>query len=234
MKKEIDTEYIALQMKKYSLTKFSYWLGFYFFCENKDKILINQETIDYICNFTGENYASFWAQMKSFNKSYNGQACKEGDNWYFYLNENPSYKPFKTKFQLVEEILEKEKYFKNLASISGIYAILVNDKICYVGQSRCIGKRLAQHYIEINNIDKNSEKKYKLLNEIQKIYQIKFIILEKCDEDNLNSQEEFYILKYNPPLNTQIPTSDPNKKFKIRSISNLTVDDLLKEINGEK
>ena len=43
MKKEIDTEYIALQMKKYSLTKFSYWLGFYFFCENKDKILINQE-----------------------------------------------------------------------------------------------------------------------------------------------------------------------------------------------
>lgn len=77
----------------------------------------------------------------------------------------------------------------------GIYCLknVINGKM-YIGQSRDIAHRKACHKYELeNNIHKN-EKLQKDYNENPK--SIKFEILCKCQEDDLDILERYYIEKY--------------------------------------
>lgn len=99
---------------------------------------------------------------------------------------------------------------ENNEKIQGIYGIKINNKIIYVGQSKDIIERCKQHtYKIIKPIEKC--KKYKndfipLYNELRELfynnYFIKFIILERInDENQLTEKELYYINKYKPKLN---------------------------------
>ena len=86
----------------------------------------------------------------------------------------------------------------------GIYVItLEDDKVMYVGKSKHVEERMAEH---IEGIDKAETKMYWLLNKMEPMG-IKFWVIEECEEERLNELEAFWINTLKPVLNTQIPTS---------------------------
>lgn len=79
--------------------------------------------------------------------------------------------------------------------MTGIYKITINDYYIYIGQSVDIENRQRQHLTTLQN---HKHSNYKL----QSIYdkfsdKIKFEIIEKCDESELNDKEMFYIEQFN-------------------------------------
>lgn len=99
---------------------------------------------------------------------------------------------------------------KNKEKIQGVYAIEVNNKIVYVGQSVDVVGRCKQHSHKIIKPIEEC-KKYKsdfrpLYSELRELfyndYYIKFLILERVKNKNkLKQREKYYMDKYNPPLN---------------------------------
>ena len=100
--------------------------------------------------------------------------------------------------------------------VCGIYAFCYNSEIIYIGQSRHIGKRIYAHMSEtkLERTIKLQERyenngiigcyKYaiKLYEFIKKNREnIMFCIICKCNEDELNDLEEYYIRKYKPRFN---------------------------------
>lgn len=98
-----------------------------------------------------------------------------------------------------------EKYSKTCPESSGIYALLVNNQIVYVGQSKNLAQRIAQHEYELEKRNPK-EKKYQILKQVIHKYQqsVSFQILEQTD--NLNERENYYINEYSPILNTVTPS----------------------------
>lgn len=100
---------------------------------------------------------------------------------------------------------------KDKEKIQGIYAIEVNNKIVYVGQSTDIVTRCRQHCHKIIKPIENC-KKYngdlsplyiELKNLFNNDYFIKFLILERIeDKSKLKQKEKYYMNKYKPSLNT--------------------------------
>ena len=108
------------------------------------------------------------------------------------------------------------KYKENLIDNSGIYGISVNDVLVYIGKSYNLYSRFKQHIKLIH--EPNKERKYLLLNKYYtKGYNIDFIVLELCDYERLNELESYYINKYLPFLNHEIPKYKDNKMW-IKSI----------------
>lgn len=110
------------------------------------------------------------------------------NSWEEYLKEIPDEK--------------KGKYMT-----SGIYAIYIEDKLVYIGQSRDMLKRVCQH---LECIDKcNSPRdcnKYRVLHMAQiKSKKISFDVMQYAAEDDLDKVEGELIRKYIPDLNYQIP-----------------------------
>lgn len=91
----------------------------------------------------------------------------------------------------------------------GIYAIKVANQIVYVGQSKKLASRLSEHQRRILYPRQDEEYKYWLLHDIHDPYKcaqtISFEILEECAADQLNDREAYWILHYNPVLNSVIP-----------------------------
>lgn len=98
---------------------------------------------------------------------------------------------------------------KDKEKIMGIYGIIVNNEIVYVGQSNNIVKRCKQHTLKITKPIEKCEK-YKgdltpLYIELKQYFfnniNIKFVILERIKNANLlKEREKFYINKYQPKL----------------------------------
>lgn len=101
------------------------------------------------------------------------------------------------------------KYYK-----SGIYCICIEDKILYIGRSKCMYDRIQQHLKAILNSD---EYKYEMLYDlVRKNYPITFDVIEYAEEADLAEREAYWINYYLPPLNTQIPKHNDFIKQKNR------------------
>ena len=97
--------------------------------------------------------------------------------------------------------------------ISGIYALIYNNVIIYIGQSANISGRLTAHnnknkydtikkQIEKEGGQCHREKSLAMYDFIrQHRDEIEFQILEQCPLELLNQQEEKYIIQYQPKFN---------------------------------
>lgn len=101
---------------------------------------------------------------------------------------------------------------------AGIYCIKLNEQIVYIGKSRNMLLRIAEHYVGIRQ---ESEKKYRILAELQrKGHTVCFDVLyyaqktKKAEiEEEIGEKEGVFIRKHRPPLNTQIPKANDWHKF---------------------
>ena len=100
----------------------------------------------------------------------------------------------------------------------GIYCIKVDGQILYIGKSENMLKRIASHYVGIQT---GSEKKYRLLSEIQRNgHPIDFDVLYYAQQkrtaairEEIGSKEGEFIRQYLPVLNTQIPKAEDWHKW---------------------
>ena len=114
----------------------------------------------------------------------------------------------------------------------GIYCITIDGKYAYIGKSKNILYRMAQHYVN-TNISK--EKKYQVLAEARRRrHKVRTIVLYEAKaqtdaelEEELGAKEGEFIRKYMPPLNTQIPKTENWRSFEERSIETITLKQIL-------
>lgn len=105
----------------------------------------------------------------------------------------------------------------------GIYCIKVAGQIVYIGKSENMLKRIAYHYVGIKT---GSEKKYRLLSEIQrKGNTIDFDVLYYAKakrtaaiREEIGRKEGEYIRQYRPVLNTQIPKAEDWHKWETNMV----------------
>lgn len=99
---------------------------------------------------------------------------------------------------------------------TGIYSISIGDKLVYIGKSRDMLQRLAQH---IDAIGTDPSNKYKVLQKAREEgYKIQFDVMRYCEIDNddeLGEAEAELINKHMPPLNYQIPKIGDYKHFTV-------------------
>ena len=95
------------------------------------------------------------------------------------------------------------KYKKDTgAVIKGIYCIVVNKCIVYVGKSRNVEQRIQAHW---NMIYSNvvQENKYNLLHQcLRQRVRVDFYLIEEANEDKLDEKEQFWIRNLKPILNS--------------------------------
>ena len=98
---------------------------------------------------------------------------------------------------------------EELKEVCGIYAILYNNEVIYVGQSINIRSRLDSHtnkarineYAKRDQHNKNTQLKLEFYTLIQEhMDEIQFLYIP-CDKKELNKYEEYYINKYKPKYN---------------------------------
>lgn len=78
-----------------------------------------------------------------------------------------------------------------------VYHLIKNNKVVYVGQSKCLKKRVIRHcYSEID---------------------FDFVGIIKCDESDVSNMEASQIVKHLPPLNKNLPKNDIYMPKKIAS-----------------
>ena len=105
----------------------------------------------------------------------------------------------------------------------GIYCIKVEGQILYIGKSENMLKRVAYHYVGIKT---GSEKKYRLLSEIQRNgHPIEFDVLYDAKakgaaaiKEEIGRKEGEYIRQYRPVLNTQIPKAEDWHKWETNMV----------------
>ena len=105
----------------------------------------------------------------------------------------------------------------------GIYCIKLNDLIVYIGKSRNMLERIAQHYV---GIKEGSECKYRILAEAQrKGYSIDFDVLYYAKNlrywdivEEIGQKEGEFIRQHHPVLNTQIPKAEDWHKWEINRV----------------
>lgn len=105
----------------------------------------------------------------------------------------------------------------------GIYCIKIDDTVVYIGKSRNMLKRIANHYV---NIKTEAEKKYRIMAEAQrKGHSISFDVLyyatartPSAIKEEIGKKEGKYIRQYLPPLNTQIPKAENWQKWDVNKV----------------
>ena len=98
---------------------------------------------------------------------------------------------------------------EELEEVCGIYAILYNNEVIYVGQSINIRSRLDSHtnkarineYAKRDQHNKNTQLKLEFYTLIQEhMNEIQFLYIP-CDKKELDKYEEYYSNKYKPKYN---------------------------------
>ena len=113
----------------------------------------------------------------------------------------------------------------------GIYCIRLNEQIVYIGKSKNMLKRVAEHYVGIQN---GSETKYRILAEAKrKGHDVEFDVLYYAQkqgkweiEEEIGAKEGELIREHLPVLNTQIPKEEDWHKWEVR---HLDAREILKE-----
>ncbi len=122
----------------------------------------------------------------------------------------------------------------------GVYSITVNGEIVYIGKARDMASRVAYHLFKIVEGEWSSPAEQFKYGELRKVknfgYDINFNVLyasvltgeeeKKIIDDDIGPQEAYYINKYLPKLNKQIPCLDNYHKYKTKKYE--TLDTLLK------
>lgn len=104
----------------------------------------------------------------------------------------------------------------------GIYAITIDNKVAYIGQSKNMWERCSQHIYNIENAMLNQEKKYLLLLAAKLGgHKIDCISIANCTLEGLIKGETYYIDRVKPPLNIKMPGNPDN------NIDSLKIEDLL-------
>ena len=94
----------------------------------------------------------------------------------------------------------------------GVYAILVNNLVMYVGKSKNIRERALAHIYTIQEtvtkimIGEHTEKKYRVLADaILQGYNLEIVTVTNCEPERLDDLEMEYINELGAPLNTYRP-----------------------------
>ena len=133
------------------------------------------------------------------------------------------------EFNSVSEYIDKNGLCKGIDEESGIYAIIIDSRVVYVGQARNMRRRVRRHYWHMLNIPAR-HKYYLLKKAIANNIVVDCVTLKNCLVSELNEKEKEYILTYKfadesdeknrnrncPPLNNLLfenPESYPYKKF---------------------
>ena len=120
---------------------------------------------------------------------------------------------------------------------AGVYSISVNYKIVYVGKSLNILHRMAEHWASMT---KPTENKYIVLSEAKRRkYTVRFNVLYSAKshtreeiEEEIGEREGYYIRKFKPSLNYQIPTGENWRKYTTNQMAlSITLDQILKGEN---
>lgn len=124
---------------------------------------------------------------------------------------------------------------KNKYNRYGLYKIEVNGKLVYIGKSRDMLTRVANHMFGIDYDTKSN--KYVYLRAARETgYRISFDVLEYTEEDDvkLGQAEAAAIHKYRPVLNKQLPAFDGSNKWKKNMRAwNLTYEQFIKYLDNE-
>lgn len=121
----------------------------------------------------------------------------------------------------VEAYVSANNLLNDLRSSSGIYAITIDKRIVYVGQSINVRQRCLNHIYLIENAYFSKENKYRLLLSAKLGgHIIDCVDLVYCAPTDLDSMEDYFIEMYKPPLNILTP----HGKNKVKD---LMIEDLL-------
>lgn len=126
-----------------------------------------------------------------------------------------------------------EKYQK-----PGIYCIKINDIIVYIGKSRNMLQRLADHTLEIMDGRNHKTNKYRVLYQAMTREDCKVSFDFLCsvapgmDQETIDKilaeHEALHIDYHKPPLNYQLPkVGDPNHRNTNRKAKTITLDEIL-------
>ena len=134
----------------------------------------------------------------------------------------------------VYDMLKRRGFAKQFEH-SGIYKISIDDHIVYIGKSKNMLRRLAQHYVGIKT---GSERKYRILDEAKRHgHSVSFDVLYDAVEltadlieEEIGEKEGQYIRAYRPVLNTQIPKADNWRSYEINeTASTITLSEILQQ-----
>lgn len=129
--------------------------------------------------------------------------------------------------ELDKFIDENNLLLDNVQEKPGIYAITIDNKVAYVGQSENVYNRCSRHIYNIENAMLNQEKKYLLLLSAKLGgHYVDCIGLAYGDEDELRIAEDHFINEYDPMLNIYKPKGK-------NDISELKIEELLKGIAAQ-
>lgn len=119
----------------------------------------------------------------------------------------------------------------------GIYEIRIDDQTVYIGKSKNMLRRLAQHWVGIKT---ESERKYRILAEAKRHrHAVGFSVLyyaveltPKLIEEEIGEKEGEFIRELKPVLNTQIPKADNWRNYEINELaSTITLSEILQQQN---
>ena len=119
----------------------------------------------------------------------------------------------------------------------GIYEIRIDDQTVYVGKSKNMLRRLAQHWVGFQT---ESEHKYCILSEAKEQgHKVSFGVLHYTEnflpqliEEELGEKEGEFIRELMPALNTQIPKADNWRNYEInKKARTITLSEILQQQN---
>lgn len=118
---------------------------------------------------------------------------------------------------------------------AGIYRITIDGIIVYIGKSKNMMWRLAEHYVAMKLPEGH---KYIVMSEakkkghhvrFEKIYDAKSTLPSEIEEE-IGEAEGRYIRQYMPPLNTQIPKESDWRKYDYNATAVvITLEEILRE-----
>lgn len=125
------------------------------------------------------------------------------------------------KLEDLDKFIYEQDLLRDVEDKPGIYAITIDKRIVYVGQSKNIYQRCRSHIYNIFNAMYNKEKKYQLLlSAWLGGHRVDCFWCEYCDIDQLKEKENEWIEIYKPKLNILTPTGK-------NDISELRIEQLL-------
>lgn len=137
------------------------------------------------------------------------------------MNKEKPWLPIVKELENNQEISRKYSY-------AGIYSVSIGGILVYIGKSRDMLCRLAQHIFYTNNLSYTKTHKYKIFALAQLMgYEVKFDVMyiatgksEKEIDDEIGKKEAELINEYLPPLNYQIPRMLNYKSFSVNKKAN--------------
>lgn len=132
---------------------------------------------------------------------------------------------------IYKELCQDEQLIKKYQH-AGVYTISIDDKLVYIGKSVNMLHRLAEH---IHDINTSCRHKYKVLRQAkQNGIPINFDVMYNGKAKNPYQEilkvEAYYINKYTPSLNYQIPNLNNPKKYTVnKQAQTITLEEIIKK-----